>query len=224
MAAQLDVRTWTTSIVVVIVLASLAGTARAQLYSSREIRGRVVDAATGAPLKKAVVVAMWLLKPRIGFHHEEYAGRLNILETLTDETGAYRFPGWGPKLVSPWFVIDDSTPQIGAYAPGYVQRWVHGRQEMEAPGALELRLKAVASDKDRGRQAIGFFIRLNEGTGTDELVDWPHYPVTTAVMIRERQWLKARGLEGYAPTTPDAESMTKEEKERLQRGEQEVSR
>jgi hypothetical protein len=200
------------------------GTARAELYSSREIRGRVVDGTTAAPLRKTVVVAMWLLTPRIGFHHERYSGRLRILETLTADDGSYRFPGWGPTFVSPLATVDESTPQIGAYSPGYIQKWLYGRKDLEKPGALELRLEPVEDDKERGRQATSFFMRLNEGTGNDELVDWPHYPVTTALMLREREWLKTRGLELYAPMTPRPGSMTEEQKERLQRGEREVSR
>jgi hypothetical protein len=224
MAAELDVKGAARLLVAAAILASASGTARAELYSSREIRGRVVDAASGAPLEKAVVVAMWLLTPRIGLQHERYSGRLRILETLTSADGSYRFPGWGPMLVSPLSTMDEATPRIGAYAPGYVQSWLYGPKEMEKPGGLEFRLDPVEDDKQRGRQARNFFLRLNAGTGTDALVDWPNYPITTALMIREREWLKARGLEGFAPTTPRPESMTEDEKRRLQRGEREVSR
>ncbi|MCC6196583.1 MAG: carboxypeptidase regulatory-like domain-containing protein [Burkholderiales bacterium] len=121
----------------------VAGTAAAQLhlpqppsYAGAEIRGMVVDDATGAPLGGVLVVAKWQLR---GTHFIDgvpaYTGRsgyLKVIETETDAAGAYIVPKWGPlpRPESHWL---DSDPTLMFFKSGYYQRNVSNKRDSQAP-------------------------------------------------------------------------------------------
>jgi hypothetical protein len=72
----------------------------AVLYSAKETQAWVVDAETGQPLEGVNVVAHWVLDyatSPIAMHpsHIDWI----LMETVTDSTGQFRFPAWGPLAV-----------------------------------------------------------------------------------------------------------------------------
>lgn len=228
MATELDVRRQKSTGLLLAALsfswAAMPVMAEAQLFSAKEMRGRVLDRETGDPLENAVVVATWMLTPTAGLFHERYDGRLNIVETLTDARGEWKILGWGPKLLPPFRKIDETMPEVGAYKPGYVQEWVQGQKELAAPGALEIQLRRVADIVERSRQAEYFFMALHGGTPHDEIEDWPNYPKTTVIMIREDAWLRENGSKRPGPSVPEPDRLPPDQRALLERAQREVLR
>jgi len=66
-------------------------------YRAEQIEGRVIDAQTKAPLKDAIVIALWELKKPYSIEGDTIAGHMQVTEVLTDKEGHYVIPGWGPK-------------------------------------------------------------------------------------------------------------------------------
>src|SRR5262245_6707277 len=94
----------------------MPATACAGLYRSEPIEAQVVDSASGRPVEGATVIANWQLEGGLdsGIPQEQ----LQILEALTDASGRFRLPGWGPKMA---FVGQPRAkwPQILIFKPGY---------------------------------------------------------------------------------------------------------
>lgn len=65
-------------------------------YSAKPITARVVDSQTKEPLEGVVVVAHWELQ---GGPEGNRQGDLTVLEAVTDHSGTFHFPAWGPKKV-----------------------------------------------------------------------------------------------------------------------------
>ena len=87
-------------------------------YSAAPIHGWVVDAETKQPLEGVHVVAQWILQT--GLLHGEHSTRLHIMETVTDQSGAYHFPGWGPKPRPFLARFDGFDPMLTFFKPGHV--------------------------------------------------------------------------------------------------------
>src|SRR5262245_30347907 len=87
-------------LVICAALCGLGVPARADpdFYAAKEIRGRVVDAASGEPLARAIVVAQWELVREVipGLINRSYGDVLKTVEAVTDKDGYYVIPAWGP--------------------------------------------------------------------------------------------------------------------------------
>lgn len=94
-AGYVSVKLFYRFIILLALLTSLHGCAA---YSTKEIRGNVVDAETGAPLPGVVIVAQWLLDSK---YVGENNALLKVMETVTDKEGKYVFPAWGPIVLPP---------------------------------------------------------------------------------------------------------------------------
>ncbi len=64
------------------------------VWISPEIRARVVDEG-GKPVKGAVVLLVWMVKAPL---NETNYGPIAMYEALTDESGNFVIPGWGPRF------------------------------------------------------------------------------------------------------------------------------
>jgi len=89
-------------------------------YSAEAIEAWVVDAETKQPIEGVIVTTNWEL------HYSTLAGRmpagqLKVMETVTDKTGRFYFPKWGPKIRFMGY-LDNRDPQILLFRAGYEVR------------------------------------------------------------------------------------------------------
>jgi hypothetical protein len=98
-------------------------------YSAKPITATVVDAETGEPLQGVNVVAHWMLEEkRSGI----VVGDLDLMESVTDKAGTFRFPAWRGKapptgkepLTDQLFVhyetrLSSFSPEIIFFKSGY---------------------------------------------------------------------------------------------------------
>jgi hypothetical protein len=85
-----------------------------ETYSSPEIRAHVVTP-TGQPVEGAIVVATWGVSTNL---NNVSAGQLAISEVITDKSGEFRIPPWGPRYVSRG-VIQGHEPTIRIFHPDF---------------------------------------------------------------------------------------------------------
>ena len=94
-------------------------------YSAETIEARVVDAQSGAPLEGVIVVAHWQLEG--GLEGGNVLGQVNVLETITDASGGFKFPAWGPVPIPRGLPanarLKDLDPEMVLFKPGY--KFVH---------------------------------------------------------------------------------------------------
>lgn len=91
------------------------------VYFAKEIRGQVVDEATGQPLEGVVIVAEWRLYAE-GIGSGGHGGTLNTLEAVTDKDGRYHIPGWGPRPRPPFAYLDHLDPELKFFRSEYYPR------------------------------------------------------------------------------------------------------
>jgi hypothetical protein len=103
-----------------VVLLWLPLTAHAFIYGAEAIEGWVTDAETGKPIEGVIVVAHWQIKG--GLEGGTPINELKILETVTDQSGRYFFPAWGPKfsfLSGIFGSLLSESPEILMFKQGY---------------------------------------------------------------------------------------------------------
>src|SRR5207248_1171274 len=91
-------------------------------YSGAPIRGRVVDAETDEPLTGVHVVTETTLSTGL-FIHGEHVERLHVAETVTDASGDYELPAWGPKARPTFSELHGGDPTLIYFKPGYRPEW-----------------------------------------------------------------------------------------------------
>ena len=168
-------------------------------YRSSELRGRVVDDATGQPLEGAIVVARWdwldYTPPR--FHGGDYYlnnGAVHVGEAVTDRAGEYRIPAWGP-VVKTGGKMEENQPRLFAFKPGY--------EPLVAKRDEALRLKKSTVPPAEYAQLIAKFQQGTnsyggaQGAGTlawrSPNDDWRGMPRMVAALHREKVRLGGDG-------------------------------
>jgi hypothetical protein len=86
----------------------------AKKYSAEPITALVVDADTQEPIEGVVVVAAWVLEG--GLEGGNFKGVMTVMETVTDQSGAFHFAGWGPKS-KPSYIRWVGDARLKSYAP-----------------------------------------------------------------------------------------------------------
>lgn len=148
-----------------IIACLFSAAANAQLtFTAQAITGKVVDEETSEPLAGVIIVAKWTVE-------ESLVGRgndlLNVLETVSDKSGNYGFPAWGPKLV-PFFPLSPlaifgsgNDPLVVYFKSGY---WpTVESNEMSDPERIASREPPLG-----GFKANGMTIKLKKWDGKDE--------------------------------------------------------
>lgn len=102
-----------TFIVMLPACATLAG--HPLTYSAEAIKGWVVNAETKQPLEGVIVTANWELSNAFGAP----VGQMMAMESVTDASGRFYFPAWGPKFRPPNAIIKDQDPQLVLFKSGY---------------------------------------------------------------------------------------------------------
>lgn len=208
------------------VLTPTFGWAQPLAYWSDEIRGQVVDAETGKPIERAIVIATWLLSPTL-MGHEQYHKRLHIVEVVTDAGGQYVVPGWGPKLRPPGTILDNTNPRLAIFKSDYTPAWRDNEQMLiqQTPANAHLtsrwqgqviKLERFQGTIEKEADYIGSFYGGLDRGAKDEGRDWKNYPRSTLAVNQEMQRLRTMGLKpGYFGSVPDIRYMTKADQEFL---------
>lgn len=115
-------------------------------YSGHSIRGRVVDSATGEPLKDVMVVVYWRTvtnRPRIGIYMDGGGPQpscdelANLLSTSSGVDGTFLIPAWS---ASACFTMYGDQPELIVYKPGYkVMRLVNEDEDRDPTENLDIR-------------------------------------------------------------------------------------
>ena len=97
--------------------------ARAATIDDLEVKGRVVDAETGAPVEGAVVEAAWNVRhvawaPILGSAHSGTPKIIRVAEALTDQDGRFAVAG-RPEVPGGWERDALAFPLIWFFKPGY---------------------------------------------------------------------------------------------------------
>ena len=84
-------------------------------YSAEAIEGWVVDAETKQPLEGVIVTANWEVSNAFSYP----VGQLMVMESVTDASGRFYFPAWGPKFRPPNSILKYDDPQLVMFKNGY---------------------------------------------------------------------------------------------------------
>ena len=105
----------------------------ATTYSARSITARVVDAETKMPLEGVVVVAHWQLQG--GLEGSAPLGEMMVMDAVTDASGTFHFPAWGPKEIPAGLPsnarLKDFDPQLLLFKRGYQWGMLYNDKSME---------------------------------------------------------------------------------------------
>ncbi len=184
---------------------SLSACAGPVTYSAEPIEVQIVDAETMQPLEGAVVVAHWVLEGGI---HVDRIGDLVILETVTDKTGRFNFPSWGPIRHWKPSRLTNLDPEILIFKSGYESRRLINQATKEAieGKAFPARRsdwhgKIIKMKKFSGtlEEYARHFESLNndlEHIAVDqpEECNWKKLPRTITAMANERKVLEGKGV------------------------------
>lgn len=204
---------------IVAMTSTLPACATSLIYSAKEIRGQIVDAETSQPIEGAIVVAQWVLF-HIGPGHGGHKNRLHIHETVTDKSGNYVIPAWGPKMRPPMTELHERDPQLSVFKSGY--------EPLELSNAV---VSTVRQDSLRVSVWDGKVIRLKPTEGTleekafrlssfygglrysNDSNDWKNFPRMLLAVYAEKQRLRSLGLPPeHAARVPDIERFTESDK------------
>lgn len=103
-------------LLLILALSCLPTPVLAFIYYAEPIEGNVVDAKTGKPIEGTILVAHWELKG--GFEGGTPVKQVQILEAVTDFSGRYSFPSWGPKFAL-FGQMRSASPEIFVFKTGY---------------------------------------------------------------------------------------------------------
>lgn len=207
---------------VLALMAVLPACATPLTYSAKEVRGQIVDAETGDPIKGAIVVAQWVLF-HVGIGHGGHKSRIHIDEAVTDKDGRYYVPAWGPKIRPPMTELVNRDPEIlifkSDYEPRTVQNSDMNRTESvrvsEWDGKIIKLNKSNDNIERQGRYLGSFFTSLGYGKSD---TDWRNYPRMLIAVYAEKRRLRSLGLKpGRAASIPDIEHFQKSDRDYLRR-------
>ena len=85
-------------------------------YRAEAIEAWVIDADTKKPLEGVIVTANWQLEG--GWEGHYPMGQLRVMETVTDKTGRFSFPAWGPSRPKKGY-LQNSDPLLLLFRSGY---------------------------------------------------------------------------------------------------------
>jgi hypothetical protein len=103
-------------------------------FSADAITAYVVDADTGERIAGANVLASWVMKSGLENNTTSYA---MVMEAVSDASGKFTFPAWGPKDVSGRGQITDLAPLITIFKSGY--KLGGGANRFDKPAPFHMR-------------------------------------------------------------------------------------
>ena len=176
-------------------------------YSAEAIEAWVVDAGTKKPVKGVIVVAHWQLLS--GWEGHYPMGQMMVMETVTDKTGRFYFPPWGPKWHLGSGILKERDPQLLLFKPGYRPRTLtnqynfsdemytkslrtsqwHGKTiELEPfEGGLEEYMKHLSSLNTSLRTVVGY----------DSECQWRKMPKMLSAIFQQDQIFRDKGIDSW---------------------------
>jgi len=194
-------------ILMLVMLGLLTGcTSLPRFYSGEEVHGWVIDSETKEPIKDVVVVIFWRLEG--GFPHTDDTANVHIEETLTDESGYYSFPEWGPE-----FTVDgrlsESAPRLKYYKFGYDTKsyanTISGNPNpdnsvSEHSGKKIELIKFTGSLEEYPKVLGSFYTFLSLGHYRETLrCQWVKVPIFTSEVIKAEQYFKQKNIYSSLP-------------------------
>jgi hypothetical protein len=188
-------------------------------YSAKQIRATLVDEDSGQPIEGVVVVAQWVLWVAGPGGH---GPRLHVLETVTDSTGQFYFPAWGPKP-NPRYPITrlmDRDPLLSFFKPGYRPRSIQNRWDRnDSVRFSEWDGKPIGLKRFGGTDSEWAKELRNLQTSLDWLddFDWRLTPRMVLALESERLALKRKRVyvPGFTPISLEELGTTVEEVRRF---------
>ena len=202
------------SLLVLLLLLSLNACSRyPSTYSAEAIEAWVIDGKTKKPIEGVVVTANWELEVgTLGGNIP--AGQLMVMESMTDKSGRFYFPSWGPKrrprgtfnlfASRPHLVYSD--PQLLLFKRGYeylrlrnkiISDYNTGGLRKSDWSGRTIELKPFAGTIKAYENQFEWFNRYLERVAADvpEECGWKKIPNTIRAMNRERMHLIAQGVD-----------------------------
>ena len=123
-------------LVAVVVLPACAGP---PFYSAKDIHGQIVDDDTGLPLEGVIIVAQWELRQSVLGYSGHKGMMVEIIEAVTDASGNYSIPSWGPRPRLPFNYLDNRDPKLSIFKSGYFPQELSNRLQSEEDANHSLR-------------------------------------------------------------------------------------
>jgi len=187
------------------------------VYSAAPMQATVVDADTKQPIEGAVIVAHWVLEDTVAARTH---GDMELTEAVTDASGRFSLPGWGPKATPPYpypVRLSQLDPEIIILKPGYTPRHLMNNEHpdlVNRPQDLgpETRssqwhnrvIELAKADDPPKSYALTLGGVLN---GVDySNCKWKRIPRMVVTLTTERDRLKKLGISTFVtPTVEDLE-------------------
>ena len=199
-------------------LCAIGQVAACATYSAAPMQAIVVDAETRQPLEGAVVVAHWVLEDTGAV---KTVGDMELMEAVTDASGRFALPGWGPKPTPhyPYPVrLSQLDPEIIILKPGYMPRSVMNNEhpdflshpeDLGPPTRTSQWDNRVIELKKADDPPKNYALHLGGAlNGVDYFnCKWKKIPRMVVMMSKERDRLKSLGINTFlSPTINGLES------------------
>jgi hypothetical protein len=195
-------------------LCAISQVAACAMYSAAPMQATVVDAETRQPLEGAVVVAHWVLEDTGAV---KTVGDMELMEAVTDASGRFVLPGWGPKATPhyPYPVrLSQLDPEIIILKPGYMPRSVMNNEHPDlishpedlgpATRTSQWNDRVIALNKADDPPKRYAFALGGVLTGVDySFCKWKKIPRMVVMLSTEKQRLKKVGIDSYPEVTID---------------------
>ena len=180
-------------------------------YSAKPIEAWIVDAETKQPIEGVVVVANWQISAGEGMQAGSKYIQLNILETVTDKTGRFYFPAWGPEPNPTMFgYIEFDDPGLTLFKHGYqFEHLVSIFEKAPRRGALRysdwdgktIKLKKASTDPKELVSSFGSLqIYIDPIVANKRACDWAKIPKMLKAIYQEKEWMVQQGIRnGISP-------------------------
>ena len=178
------------------------------VYFASGFQGQIVDAQTGQPLEKVIVVGLWIAGG-VGFGDTGLDQRLHVYETVTDSQGYFSIPA----AVVPRnpFSRSPGGPSLRSFKQGYLAKTFFINDD------LPFRLPPLSEDMSVEEQAIELSALFQLITDDYNPQDWKHYPRMLLAVSAETQRLYSIGASLWIlPSIPDINNFSKEDKQFLE--------
>lgn len=171
-------------------------------YSAKPMTATVVDAETNEPIEGVTVVANWEIKAG-EMKASSKIIQLKILETVTDKSGRFSFPAWGPEPnLSLYGYIGANDPGLILFKSGYKYRGLANNVgvdfRFEALRYSDWDGKTIKMEKFKGTLKE-YSSHLNFIKGplrfAEENCNWKKIPAILIALDKERQIFRANRID-----------------------------